>query len=77
MHDVLDIIRNVQSLYAVGPTLTILKDFERVLDELDVYVFQNWEDGELLSGPVDSRHFVTCSSNSSIAGLTNELKGVP
>ena len=61
MHDVLDIIRNVQSLYAVGPTLTILKDFERVMDELDVYVFQNWEDGELLSGPVDSRHFVTCS----------------
>ena len=61
MHDVLDIIRNVQSLYAVGPTLTILKDFERVLDELDVYVFTNWEDGELLSGPEDARHFVTCS----------------
>ena len=61
MHDVLDIIKNVQSLYAVGPTLGILKDFERVVDELDVYVFQNWEDGELLSGPVDSRHFVTCS----------------
>ena len=61
MHDVLDIIKNVQSLYAVGPTLGILKDFERVLDDLDVYVFENWEDGELLSGPVDSRHFVTCS----------------
>ena len=61
MHDVLDIIRNVQSLYAVGPTLSILKDFERVIDELDVYVFKNWEDGELLTGPIDSRHFVTCS----------------
>ena len=61
MHDVLDIVRNVQSLYAIGPTLNILKDFERVLDELDVYVFANWEEGELLSGPVDSRHFVTCS----------------
>ena len=61
MHDVLDIIKNVQSLYAVGPTLGILKDFERVIDELDVYVFKNWEEGELLSGPVDSRHFVTCS----------------
>jgi hypothetical protein len=61
MHDVLDIIKNLQSLYAVGPTLSILKDFERVVDELDVYVFKNWEDGELLSGPVDSRHFVTCS----------------
>ena len=61
MHDVLDIIKNVQSLYSVGPTLGILKDFERVVDDLDVYVFTNWEDGELLSGPVDSRHFVTCS----------------
>jgi hypothetical protein len=61
MHDVLDIIKNIQSLYAVGPTLGTLKDFERVIDELDVYVFQNWEDGELLSGPIDSRHFVTCS----------------
>ena len=61
MHDVLDIIKNVQSLYAVGPTLGILKDLERVIDELDVYVFTNWDEGELLSGPVDSRHFVTCS----------------
>ena len=61
MHDVLDIIKNIQSLYAVGPTLGTLKDFERVIDELDVYVFQNWEDGELLSGPIDSRHFITCS----------------
>ena len=61
MHDVLDIIRNAQSLYAVGPTLGVLKDFERVLDELDIYVFDNWKDGELLQGPTDSRHFVTCS----------------
>ena len=61
MHDVLDIIKNVQTLYGVGPTLGILKDFERVIDDLDVYVFKNWGDGELLSGPIDSRHFVTCS----------------
>ena len=61
MHDVLDIVKNVQSLYGVGPTLDVLKDFERVIDELDVYVFKNWEDGELLEGPKDSRHFTTCS----------------
>ena len=61
MHDVLDIIRNVQSLYAISPSLGILKDFERVMDELDIYVFKNWENGELLEGPTDSRHFVTCS----------------
>tara|TARA_B100000745_G_scaffold273997_1_gene202737 strand:- start:1480 stop:1968 length:489 start_codon:yes stop_codon:yes gene_type:complete len=61
MHDVLDIIKNVQSLYAIGPTLDVLKDYERVIDELDVYVFKNWGEGELLEGPKDSRHFVTCS----------------
>tara|TARA_B100000579_G_scaffold167560_1_gene136238 strand:+ start:1361 stop:1840 length:480 start_codon:yes stop_codon:yes gene_type:complete len=61
MHDVLDIIKNIQNLYAVGPTLGILKDFERVIDELDVYVFKNWKDGELLEGPKDHRHFVECS----------------
>ena len=61
MHDVLDIIRNVQDLYALSPTLGVLKDFERVVDELDVYVFKNWDEGELLSGPKDQRHFVECS----------------
>ena len=61
MYDVLDIIKNIQSLYAVGPTQGILKEFERVIDELDVYVFKNWQDGELLTGPVDHRHFVECS----------------
>ena len=61
MHDVMDIVKNVEGIYESDTAFSILKDFERVLDELDVYVFQNWEDGELLSGPIDSRHFVTCS----------------
>lgn len=61
MHDILDIIKNVQSLYATSPALDTLKDFERVVDELDVYIFENWQDGELLEGPIDSRHFVECS----------------
>ena len=60
MHDVLDIIKNVQTLYGVGPTLGILKDFERVIDDLDVYVFANWEDGELAEGPNIDRHWVSC-----------------
>jgi len=60
MHDVLDVIRNVQGLYSLTPTLGILKDFERVVDELDVYVFKNWSEGELLTGPIDHRHFVEC-----------------
>ena len=39
----------------------MLKDYERVLDELGLYVYANWEDGELLAGPKIGRHFVECS----------------
>ena len=42
-------------------SLQSLMDFERVLDELDIYVYDNWEDGELLAGPEIERHWVTCA----------------
>lgn len=61
MHDVVNIIKNIQSLYTISPALDTLKDFERVIDDLNVYVHKNWEDGELLEGPIDHRHFVECS----------------
>jgi hypothetical protein len=38
----------------------VLKDFERVLDELDLYVFKNWDEGELIVGPNVTRYSVTC-----------------
>ena len=60
MHDIVDIIKNIQSLSSDDTSFQILKDFERVLDELDLYVFENWEDGELLAGPEVSRYYVTC-----------------
>ena len=61
MHDVLDIIKNIDTIYNSNTALQVLKDFERVLDELDVYVYANWEDGELAEGPKIDRHWVTCS----------------
>lgn len=60
MYDIVDIIKNLQTLTVNDSSFKILKDFERVLDELDVYVFKNWEDGELLSGPTVGRYLVTC-----------------
>ena len=60
MHDIVDIIKNVQTLSTNDTAFKILKDFERVLDELDLYVFANWESGELLAGPDVSRYSVTC-----------------
>lgn len=42
-------------------SLESLMDFERVLDELDTYVFKNWSKGELVEGPIYDKYFVTCT----------------
>lgn len=61
MADIKDIIQNVEQIYGSNNSLNLLKDFERVIDELDVYVYENWIDGELVSGPYESRYFVECT----------------
>lgn len=61
MRDILDVIENIQSLYSNNSSLSTLKDFERVLDEMDMYVYKNWRDGELAEGPRVERHWVTAS----------------
>ena len=60
MQDIIDVIKNLQTLTVNDSSFQVLKDFERVLDELDLYVFKNWEDGELLEGPIVDRYTVTC-----------------
>jgi hypothetical protein len=59
MHDILDVIQNIQDLYENNSSLAVLKDFERVLDEMDTYVYENWEEGELAYGPRVDRHWIT------------------
>ena len=61
MADLKDIIKNIETVYGSNNSLNILKDFERVIDELDVYVYDNWIDGELISGPIESRYWVQCT----------------
>ena len=61
MRDILDVIKNVDTIYSTNSSLSTLKDFERVLDEMNMYVYKNWEDGELASGPKVDRHWVTAS----------------
>lgn len=61
MTDIKDVIANIEQIYGSNNSLNILKDFERVLDELDIYVYDNWFDGELVAGPVESRYFVDCT----------------
>ena len=61
MQDSLDIIKNIESIYNSNTSFKILKDFERVIDHLDLYVYENWKDGEIAEGPKIGRHWVTCS----------------
>lgn len=61
MYDIVDVINNINDIYNSNSSFAVLKDFERVLDELDIYVYDNWKDGELADGPRISRHWVTCS----------------
>jgi hypothetical protein len=51
---------NIRDIYMSDGSLTTLLDFERVLDELDIYAFRNWEIGELVSGPDISKYRVAC-----------------
>ena len=61
MIDTLDIVKNIDYIYSSNTSFEILKDFERVLDELDLYVYENWPDGELVQGPEIERHWVSCT----------------
>lgn len=56
-----DIISNVKDVSMSDSALNTLMDFERVLDEMDLYAFQNWKLGELISGPQVGRYRVSCT----------------
>lgn len=56
-----DILTNVQEMTESESILAILMDFERVLDELNLYAFRNWKLGELIKGPVVSKYRVSCT----------------
>lgn len=58
--DTLDVIKNLQNIYDSEKSFQVLKDYERVIDDLGVYVYKNWEAGELIEGPNIERHWVTC-----------------
>jgi hypothetical protein len=52
---------NIKNIYMSSGSLSTLLDFERVLDEIDLYAFKNWIIGELVSGPDIGKYRVTCT----------------
>jgi hypothetical protein len=43
---ILDVIENTKEIFMADSSLNTLLDFERVVDELDLYVFKHWKEGE-------------------------------
>jgi hypothetical protein len=52
---------NIRNIYMSNGSLTTLLDFERVLDEVDIYAFKNWAIGELVAGPEIGKYRVACT----------------
>jgi hypothetical protein len=58
--DYWQVAENIRDIYMSEGSLLTLLDFERVLDELDLYAFKNWAIGELVAGPDIGKYRVTC-----------------
>ena len=56
-----DVIENTKEIYMTDSSLNTLLDFERIIDELDIYAFDHWKQGELVAGPAYEKYFVTCT----------------
>ncbi len=52
---------NIRNIYMSNGSLTTLLDFERVLDEVDIYAFRNWEIGELVAGHEIGKYRLSCT----------------
>lgn len=59
--DFVSIISNIKGIMTSDGSMSTLLDFERVLDEADLYAFQNWIYGELVDGPKSGRYTVKCT----------------
>jgi len=58
--DFVSIVDTIKGVMTSDGTMSTLLDFERVLDQCDLYAFKNWINGELVQGPDVGRYNVTC-----------------
>lgn len=56
-----DLLNNTKEIFMTDSAVSSLLDFERVLDELDLYAFENWKQGELVEGPIYEKYFIKCT----------------
>ena len=59
MIDIDTIYTTLDDAFSSDNVLDILMEFERTLDDLDIYVFKNWMKGEIVEGPKIDRYWIT------------------
>ena len=59
--DFVSVVSTVKGIMTSDGAMSVLLDYERVLDEADVYAFKNWLLGELVQGPDIGKYDVTCT----------------
>lgn len=59
--DYVSIIDTVKGIYTSDGSMNTLLDYERVLEDADIYAFRNWDLGELVQGPIIKRYTVQCT----------------
>jgi|TARA_B110000858_G_C17513606_1_gene341526 hypothetical protein len=61
MIDTLDILRNIKNIYASDNVVSSLVNMEKVLDDVNIYAYQNWNKGELVEGPQVTKYDTTAT----------------
>jgi hypothetical protein len=56
-----DLLDSVNQVSMSDSSLEILMEFERVIDSLNLYAFENWKKLELCQGPILTKYRVACS----------------
>jgi hypothetical protein len=58
MIDINEIAATISGVKKNRNTLDLLLEFEGILDELNIYAYENWIKGEVIRGPIISKYWV-------------------
>ena len=58
--DFTSIVNTIKGIYTSDGSMSVLIDFERVLENADLYAYKNWIMGELVQGPDTGRYACKC-----------------
>lgn len=56
MIDTLDVIRNIKKIYASDNVINSLVGMEKVMDDVNLYAYENWTLGEVVDGPHHNKY---------------------